>query len=185
MNGKIRIGTAITVATAMLVLAGSAVAQTGQPSAGDLARGDGLNKLYSLGKYSQSASKPAALTTRQWQAELARGDALNKLHHLGKYGAAALAGPKPAALTTRQWQAEVARSDALNKRYGLGAYADSGDISAVTASAPPPVVPVAASGFDWGSAGIGAGAAIGLALLATAMVAMVRQARRPQLSTPS
>jgi hypothetical protein len=147
MKGRIRIGTAITAAAAMLALAGSAVAQ----SAGVVARGDALNKLY----------------------------------HLGKYSPGALAGPKPAALTTRQWQAELARGDALNERYGLGAYADSGDISAVTTSGPQRVVSVAAGGFDWGAAGLGAGAAIGFALLAMGMVVALRQTRRSQLSAPS
>jgi hypothetical protein len=158
MNGRIRIGAAITAAAAMLALAASAVAQTGQP---------------------QSAS------AQQSAGDVARGDALNKRYHLGKYSPAALAGPRPAALTTQQWQAELARGDALNERYGLGAYADSGDISAVTTSAPQRVVSVAAGGFDFGAAGIGAGAAIGLALLATGMVVIVRQTRRSQLSTPS
>lgn len=147
MKGRIRIGTAITAAAAMLALAGSAVAQ----SAGDVARGDALNKLY----------------------------------HLGKYSPGALAGQKPAELTTRQWQAELARGDALNERYGLGAYADSADISTVATSAPQRVVSVAAGGFDWGAAGIGAGAAIGFALLAMGMMVAVRQTRRSQLSTPS
>ena len=155
MNGRIRIGIAITGVVAMLVLAGSAVAQTGQGS--------------------QSAS------AQQW----ALGDALNKRYHLGKYSPSALAGPKPAALTTQQWQAELARGDALNERYGLGTYANSGDLSAVTTSAPQRVVSIAADGFDWGAAGIGAGAAIALALLATGMVGIVRQTRRSQLPTPS
>jgi hypothetical protein len=159
MNGRIRIGTAITAVAAMLALAGSAVAQTGQ--------------------------QPQSVSARQSAGDVARGDALNKRYHLGKYGSAALAGPKPAALTTQHWQAELARGDALNERYGLGAYADSGDISGVTTSAPQRVVSVAAGGFDWGAAGIGAGAAIGLALLATGMVVIVRQTRRSQLSTPS
>jgi hypothetical protein len=159
MNGRIRIGTAITAVAAMLALAGSAVAQTGQ--------------------------QPQSVSARQSAGDVARGDALNKRYHLGKYGSAALAGPKPAALTTQHWQAELARGDALNERYGLGAYADSGDISAVTTSAPQRVVSVAAGGFDFGAAGIGAGAAIGLALLATGMVVIVRQTRRSQLSTPS
>jgi len=152
MNGRTRIGTAIAAAAAMLVLAGSAVAQSGvsaQQSAGDLARGDALNKLY----------------------------------HLGKYGAAAQAGQKPAGMTMRQWQGELARGDALNKLYGLGAYAESSKSSASTTPISPPVVSVAADGFDWGAAGIGAGAAIGLALLATGMAVVVRQTRRPQLST--
>jgi hypothetical protein len=151
MNGRIRIGTAIAAAAVMFVLVGAAVAQTGQQSPGDLARGDALNKRY----------------------------------HLGKYSPAALAGPKPAALTTQEWQAELARGDSLNERYGLGAYADSGGISAVTTSAPQRVVSVAAGGFDWGAAGIGAGAAIGLALVAAGMVVIVRQTRRSQLSMPS
>jgi hypothetical protein len=158
MNGRIRIGIAITAAAAMLALAGSAVAQTGQ--------------------------QPQSVSAQQSAGDVARGDALNKRYHLGKYSPAVLAGPKPAALTTQQWQAELARGDALNERYGLGAYADSGDISAVT-TAPQRAVSVAAGGFDWGAAGIGAGAAIGLALLATGMVVIVRQTRRSQLSTLS
>ena len=160
MNGRIRIGIAITAAAAMLALAGSAVAQTGQ--------------------------HPQGVSAHQSAGDVARGDALNKLYHLGKYSLAALAGPKPAALTTQQWQAELARGDALNERYGLGAYDDSGDIPAVVAtSAPQRVVSLAAGGFDWGAAGIGAGAAIGLALLATGMVVIIRQTRPSQLSTPS
>ena len=159
MNGRIRIGTAITSAAAMLALAGSAVAHTGQ--------------------------QPQSVSAQPSAGDVARGDALNKRYHLGKYSPAALAGPKPAALTTQQWQAELARGDALNERYGLGAYADSSDISAVTASAPQRVVSVAAGGFDWGAAGIGAGAAIGLALVATGMMVIVRQNRRSMLSTPS
>jgi hypothetical protein len=159
MKGRIRIGTAITAAAAMLALAGSAVAQSGQ--------------------------QPQSVPAQPSAGDLARGDALNKRYHLGKYSPAALAGPKPAALTTQQWQGELARGDALNERYNLGAYADSGGISAVTTSAPQRVVSIAAGGFDWGAAGIGAGAAIGLGLVATGMVVIVRQTRRSQLSTQS
>jgi hypothetical protein len=159
MKGRIRIGTAIAAAAAMLALAGSAVAQSGQ--------------------------QPQSVSAQQSAALMARGDALNKLYHLGKYSPAALAGPKPVALTTEQWQAELARGDALNERYSLGAYADPGNISAGTTSAPQRVVSAAAAGFDWGAAGIGVGAAIGLALVATGMVVIVRQTRRSQLSTPS
>jgi hypothetical protein len=154
MNGRIRIGTAVAAAAAMLVLAGSAVAQSGA-------------------------------SPQQSPGDLARGDALNKRYHLGKYGAAALAGQKPAGMTIRQWQGELARGDARNKLYGLGAYAESSKSTASATPVSPPVVPVSADGFDWGAAGIGAGAAIGLALLATGMVVVVRQTRRPQLSTPS
>ena len=159
MYGRIRIGTAITAAAAMLALAGPAVAQTGQ--------------------------QPQGASAQQSAGDLARGDALNERYHLGKYSPAALAGSKPAALTTQQWRAELARGEALNERYGLGAYADSRDPSAVTPFAPQRATSVAAGGFDWGTAGIGAGAAIGLALLAMGMVVIVRQTRRSQLSTPS
>src|SRR5262245_23688823 len=147
MDGRIRIGTAIAAAAAMLVLAGAAVAQTGQQSPGDLARGDALNKRY----------------------------------HLGKYSPGALAGPRPAGVSKQQWQAELARGDELNRRYSLGSYAAKGNSSTVTTPAPPQVVTVESGDFDWNAAGIGAGAAIGLGLLASGMVVVVRQSRRSQL----
>lgn len=127
-------------------------------------------------------SGPAA---QQSAAEMARGDALNKLYHLGKYSPAAQAGAKPTAMTTQQWRAELARGAALNERYGLGVYAASGTTSSVATSAPQPVVSVSDDGFAWDAAGIGAGAAIGIALLAIGMVFVVRQTRRPELSTSS
>ena len=150
---KIRIGTAIAAAAAaaMLVLAGSAFAQTGEQSPGDLARGDALNNRY----------------------------------HLGKYSPGALAGPRPAGVSSQQWQAELARGDELNRRYGLGSYAEKSDSSAVTTPPPPRVVTVESGGFDWSAAGIGAGTAIGLGLLAAGMVVVVRQSRRSQLTTTS
>jgi hypothetical protein len=159
MNARIRTRIGVVAAAGTFVLTGAAAAQTGQ--------------------------RPPGMTAQQYKAELIRGEALNKRYHLGTYSLAAQSGPRPAGMTTQQWQAELARGDALNERYRLGAYADSGDISAVTTSAPQRVVSVAASGFDWGAAGIGAGAAIGLALVATGMVVIVRQTRRSQLSTPS
>jgi hypothetical protein len=157
MNGRIRIGTAITAAIAMLVLAGAAVAQSG--------------------------GQPQSVSAQQSAGDVARGDALNKRYHLGNYSPAAQAGPKPAGMTTQQWQAELARGDALNKLYGLGAYAEPAKTSASTAPVPPRVVSVVGGGFDWGTAGIGAGAAIGLMLLASGMVLVVRQTRRSQLTT--
>jgi hypothetical protein len=148
MNGRIRIGTAIGAVAATLVLVSSAVAQTGQQSPGDLARGDALNKRY----------------------------------HLGKYSPAALAGPRPIGVTQQQWQAELARGDALNRFYGLGSYAATGDVSAVSTPAPPRVVTVASDGFDWSAAGIGAGAVIGLCLLASGTFVVLRQTRRSELT---
>jgi hypothetical protein len=151
MNGRIRIGTAITVAAATLVLVGSAVAQAGE--------------------------QPQGVSAQQSAGDLARGDALNKRYHLGKYSPAALAGPKPAGMTTQQWQAELARGDALNRRYGLGAYAETAATSTATTPAPLRVVTVTPDGFDWVSALIGAGAALGLAL-ATAGALMALRKRR-------
>jgi hypothetical protein len=221
MNGRIRIGTAITAAAAMLALAGSAVAQTGQQpqglsaqqSAGDAARGDALNKRYHLGKYSpaaQAGPKPAGMTTQQWQAELARGDALNERYGLGAYADPPLYTPamlaahfnredrlyQPRAGSTPQrigvplytpamLAAHFNREDRLYQRRAGSTPQRIGDTSAVTTSAPQRVVSAAPGGFDWGAAGIGAGAAIGLALLATGMAVIVRQNRRSQLSTSS
>ena len=104
---KIRIGTAIAAAAAMLVLAGAAVAQTGAQSPGDLARGDALNKRYHLGKYSPGAlagPRPAGVSSQQWQAELARGDELNRRYGLGSYAeksdSSAVTTPPPPRVVT-------------------------------------------------------------------------------------
>jgi hypothetical protein len=156
MNGRIRTGIAVVAAVGLLALAGTAAGQTDQP--------------------------PPGVTPQQYEAELARGEALNKRYHLGSYSPAAQAGPKPAGMTTQQWQAELARGDALNRLYGLGAYAEGRAASAAGAQEPARVVTVASDGFDWGSAGIGAGAAIGIGLLATGMVVGLRQTRRSQLT---
>ena len=107
---KIRIGTAIAAAAAaaMLVLAGSAFAQTGEQSPGDLARGDALNKRYHLGKYSPGAlagPRPAGVSSQQWQAELARGDELNRRYGLGSYAEKS----DSSAVTWRSMSSEVVR----------------------------------------------------------------------------
>lgn len=156
MNGTIRARIGITSAAAMLVLVGAGTAQTAQ--------------------------RPHGVTVQQWRAQLVRGDALNKRYHLGKYSPAAQAGPRPAGVTKQQWQAELIRGDALNRRYGLGVNSGGGGASASTRVAPG-VVTVAPGGFDWGAAGIGAGAAIGLGLFASGMVVVLRQVRRSQLTT--
>jgi len=88
-------------------------------------------------------------------------------------------------VSSQQWQAELARGDELNRRYGLGSHAEKSGSSAATTPAPPQVVTVEAGGFDWSAAGIGAGTAIGLGLLAAGMVVVVRQSRRSQLTTTS
>jgi hypothetical protein len=157
MHGKLRTKIGIAVAAATLVLAGAAVAQTGQ--------------------------RPPGMTAQQYTAEQIRGQALNKRYHLGKYSLAAQAGPRPAGMTTQQWQAELIRAAALNRRYGLGAYAGTIDASADSTPVPPRVVSVVSGGFDWAAAGIGAGVAIGLGLLGSGMVVALRHTRRSLATT--
>ena len=93
------------------------------------------------------------------------------------YGPAVQAGPKPEGMTTQQWQAELARGDALNQRYSLGAYAKTAGTSTATSPAALRVVKVAADGFDWGAAAIGAGVAFGLALAGVGALMAVRKRR--------
>ena len=154
---KTRICTVAAVGT--IVLAGAAVAQAGE--------------------------KPDGMTAQQYKAEVIRGDALNKRYGLGPYSLLAQGGPRPAGLTVQQWQAELIRGDALNKHYGLGNYAAAVDSSVRRTVDAGPADSVASGGFDWGDAGIGAGAVIGLALLALGMAVAVREARRPQMTTTS
>jgi hypothetical protein len=122
----------------------------------------------------------AGSAVAQSRGDVARGEALNKRYQLGAYSPSAQAGPKPAALTTQQWEAELARGAALNERYVAGVSEGSRNAQAIAA---PTAVAATASGFDWGSAGIGAGAAIGLSLLGIGTAVVVRQTRRSQLST--
>ena len=122
----------------------------------------------------------AGSAVAQSRGDVARGEALNKRYQLGAYSPSAQAGPKPAALTTQQWEAELARGAALNERYVAGVSEGSRKAQAIAA---PTAVAATASGFDWGSAGIGAGAAIGLSLLGIGTAVVVRQTRRSQLST--
>jgi len=122
----------------------------------------------------------AGSAVAQSRGDVARGEALNKRYQLGAYSPSAQAGPKPAALTAQQWEAELARGAALNERYVAGVSEGSRNAQAIAA---PTAVAATASGFDWGSAGIGAGAAIGLSLLGIGTAVVVRQTRRSQLST--
>jgi hypothetical protein len=120
---------------------------------------------------------PQGVSPQQSAADLARGDALNKRYHLGKYSPAVQAGPRPEGMTTQQWQAELARGDALNQRYGLGAYAETAGTSTAATTAPLRVVTVAADGFDWSAAAIGAGVAFGLALATAGALTALRKRR--------
>ncbi|HEX3224527.1 MAG TPA: hypothetical protein VHQ89_00380 [Gaiellaceae bacterium] len=80
----------ILMATATLVLGGSAAyAAGGKTEQTDSAairaaeiRGDGLNRLYHLGRY---ASDSTGLNSAEARATRLRGEALNKRYHLGAY----------------------------------------------------------------------------------------------------
>ncbi len=97
---------------------------------------------------SQPASRAAVI-----KAEMLRGDALNRLFGLGRYTT-----PTPAQLRAIQ-----RRSIAMNRYYGIGQFAQP-----------------AAPGFDWGDAGIGGAAVLGMVLLAAAGGAVaVRRRQSP------
>jgi hypothetical protein len=94
------------------------------------------------------AAMVAAVVAPCASADSARGTRVQippALSHLQEPGSTGWvpegASPQPSA-------GDLARGDALNKRYHLGKYST-----------------VAADGFDWDAAGIGAGVALGLALV--------------------
>jgi hypothetical protein len=129
-------------------------------------RGEALDKLYSGGA-------PEGMTPAEYRAMLIRGEALDKL-----YG-----GGAPEGMTPAQYRAELIRGEGLNKLYGLGEYAGTVTRTPAGTNVAPQAQPVASNGFDWGDAGIGAGAGIGFLLLAAGIGVATRQARRPRLTT--
>jgi hypothetical protein len=112
------------------------------------------------------------------QAVRARADATNRFYQLGVYSPEAL------------------RSQAMNRAYHLGAYSSTGtaaqkaverrsqainrfyhtDSSTVVSTSSP---------FDWGTAGISAGGALGLIVLAGGLTVLVRRRTTDQPSFPS
>jgi hypothetical protein len=99
---------------------------------------------------------PQGYTAQQWKALQLRSDALNRKYHLGAYrNVSAGSGQAERAL--------MLRSVALNRKYHLGGYA----LVRVTRS----------GGFDWGDAGIGSAATLGLVLAAVGATAGLRRFR--------
>jgi len=102
-------------------------------------RSQALNELYGGGA-------PQGMSPAEYRALIIRSKAMNAL-----YKAAVPKGPAPETL-----RADRIRGEALNRLYGPGAAAVA------------PVTTVPGDGFDWADAGIGAGGALGLALLLVA-----------------
>jgi hypothetical protein len=99
---------------------------------------------------SEGAAKgaPRGMSAQAFHALEARSQALNDAYGLSGTAVGVTPGDVADALAALE-----ARSDALDARYHLGAYAES---------QPTP-------GFDWTDAGIGAGGALGLVLVAAGL----------------
>jgi hypothetical protein len=99
------------------------------------------------------------LTAQQWKAVQARAQAMDRYYHIGAYS--------PAAVALR---AEKRRGQAADQYYDLGQYA--------VIETPSP--------FQWSDAGIGAGAMLGIILVASGLLAITvrrRTIRKTSLPT--
>jgi len=128
-----------------------------------------LTAVAALASFAGSAqaanSRPAEMTKAEHRALMLRSEALNRQYGLGSETS------KPAAMGGQEYRALGLRSQALNAKYGLG-----------VASAPPAVT-VAENGFVWDDFAIGAGAMLGLVLMATGVFAASRRIPRARVSS--
>ena len=109
----------------------------------------------------------------------ARSDAWNRFYHLGAYSQSTAAVQRRSDAWNRYFQlgaygraaaaAEQRRSEATNRYYRLGRYAVVGETSR----------------FVWSDAGIGAGAMLGLIMLAGGLTVVVRRRGAGNPSFPS
>jgi hypothetical protein len=104
--------------------------------------------------YHLGASSPAALAR---QAEERRAQAMDRFYHVGT-----------SSLTSQQVKADQARAQATNRFYRLGSYA------VIESSSP----------FQWSDAGIGAGAMLGVILVAGGLAVTLRRRGGSQPSVP-
>jgi hypothetical protein len=107
-----------------------------------------------LATAASAAGRPPQMSEQAYAALMARSQALND-----RYGNAAT------GMTPEAFMALYLRSQELNRLYQLGDYATA---TTGTGTANVPVGTTAPNGFDWADAGIGAGVALGSALLAAA-----------------
>ena len=96
----------------------------------------------------QAAGRPDGMTPQQFRAVQARAEATDRYYHLGAFS--------PTAVAQR---ADERRAQASDQYYRLGRYA---------------VVDVPSS-FAWGDAGIGAGAMLGMILVAGGVAVAMRR----------
>ena len=149
MNGtrRNRLGTAALTLGAMLVAVGSAGATVSKTEVAQANRALQIRSQAMNQRY-----HTAALNALQ-----VRSEGLDRRYHLG----GSTRTPTVATGAAAQ-RALMIRSDALNRRYHLGSYA---------------VVVRPAGGFDWGDAGVGGAATLGLVLVAGGLVFGARRFR--------
>ncbi|HEY2373865.1 MAG TPA: hypothetical protein VGH82_15180 [Gaiellaceae bacterium] len=152
-------------------------------------RGDGLNRLYHLGRY---ASDAMGLSSAEARAMRLRGDALNKRYHLGAYAprhdtwfnyAVSLGSENPAASTGQRFITDTLGGNGRQSQptvydtwFNYAVSLGTGNPSAPTGQrvitdtlapggSPSTGVGSSSSGFSWTTAGVATGSAIGVALL--------------------
>jgi hypothetical protein len=119
-----------------------------------------LGGIAASGVQAGTATVPRGFSAQEWNAIQLRSEALDQKYLLGAYRIAKGDGAQAE-------RALMLRSDALNRKYHLGRYA----IVRQTRQA---------SGFDWGDAGIGSAATLGLVLAAIGATAGARRYRAVQ-----
>ena len=143
----------------------------------DTLRGEALNQKYSLGTYR------TGVTPAEYRALLLRSEALNQRYGLGTYKI----GPSLA-----EQRADTIRGEALNRKYGLGVESLNLELAAnqrfaadnptrgdLVRSTP---VTTTSPDFQWGDAGIGAAALLGIVALIGAGFFQVRHHGRLRTS---
>jgi hypothetical protein len=166
----------ILMTTATLLLgssaayaAGGRTEQTGSAAvrAAEI-RGDGLNRLYHLGRY---ASDSTGLSSAEARAMRRKGEALNKRYHLGAYAprhdtwfnyAVSLGTEQPGASTGLRFITDTLGGDGratgpAGYRFVTDTLAPGGGQSVGVGSD--------SSSFSWTTAGVATGSAIGVVLL--------------------
>ena len=120
------------------------------------------------GSVQAANSRPAGMTKDAYRALMLRSEALNERYGLGMWAG------RPLSMSPAAYRALMLRSEALNRKYGL-----DGSTARVGTVAPA----VVAGSFAWADFGIGAGAALGLVLLATGVLVATRRIPRTRVSS--
>jgi hypothetical protein len=103
-----------------------------------------------------SGNIPQGFTAQEWNAIQLRSEALNQKYHLGAYSTAGDSAQAERAI--------MLRSQALDRKYHLGRYA----LASTSRQS---------NDFDWGDAGIGSAATLGLVLTGIAVAVGTRRVR--------